>query len=267
VTATTNCVTNGEAPLAVKALAQQGAKVVSALGYEFTYSTLDRPRDPTQGFFADFKQDVAGLGFNDRFVRTTGDLRYYHPMPYFDDIIGLLRLQGGDEFGYGGNQLSVVDNFNLGPQLVRGFAPGGIGPRDVSDPYNIAANSLGGTKYVGGTAELDFPIWGAPKELGLRGGVFFDAGTLFGYEGQTDFRYLFPNLPAGTPCSYYVTGTSTTQGSCITVDDSKKIRASTGVSLIWASPIGPIRFDYSFVLSKATNDVTQAFSFSGGTSF
>ena len=40
-----------------------------------------------------------------------------------------------------------------------------------------------------------------------------------------------------------------------------------GASLLWASPLGPIRFDYAFVLSKAQTDVGQAFRFSGGGSF
>ena len=57
------------------------------------------------------------------------------------------------------------------------------------------------------------------------------------------------------------------QAGCITVDDSKTIRSSVGASLLWASPLGPIRFDYAFVLSKAQTDVGQAFRFSGGGSF
>jgi outer membrane protein insertion porin family len=280
-TETNNCLTNGEASLVVKQVASEGAKIVSAVGYSFTFSSLDNPKDPTDGVMAEFKQDVAGAGGNDRFVRTTGDVHYYHqilPSVFGGDVVGFLRLQGGDEFGYGGDQLSIMDNFNLGPELVRGFAPGGIGPRDESPGNDPDANSLGGTKYVGGTAEIDFPIWGAPKELGLRGGIFADAGTLFGYEGSTNF-----NSFEGTPsCLFFgqsntgktspstlfdASGNFFGQSSCISLEDSRAIRSSVGLSLIWASPIGPIRFDYSFVLSKAPGDVTQAFSFSGGTTF
>ena len=57
------------------------------------------------------------------------------------------------------------------------------------------------------------------------------------------------------------------QGGCITVSDSSKIRSSVGASILWASPLGPIRFDYAFVLTKAQSDVGQAFRFSGGGSF
>ncbi|MDB5570541.1 MAG: hypothetical protein JWN93_1724, partial [Hyphomicrobiales bacterium] len=62
-------------------------------------------------------------------------------------------------------------------------------------------------------------------------------------------------------------GVPYTQGNCITVNDSHKLRTSVGASLLWASPLGPIRFDYAFALSKDKNDVTQAFRFSGGSSF
>ena len=70
---------------------------------------------------------------------------------------------------------------------MRGFAPGGMGPRDISDPYNLAGNGLGGTTYFGGSAEIQFPIFGLPKEVGLKGAFFADAGTLFGFQGQTDY--------------------------------------------------------------------------------
>ena len=76
----------------------------------------------------------------------------------------------------------------MGPTLVRGFAPGGIGPRDIaSDLNNIEGAALGGTTYYGASAEVEFPIFGLPKEIGLKGALFADAGNLIGYSGQTNF--------------------------------------------------------------------------------
>jgi outer membrane protein insertion porin family len=130
--------------------------------------------------------------------------------------------------------------------------------------YKTAA--LGGTDYAGASLEVQFPI-GAPRELGLKGAIFADAGTLFGYHGLTNFN-SFLGLAPGTPCTFGpVAANNFTQGNCIIVKDSHSIRSSVGASLIWASPMGPIRFDYAFVLSKARYDVTQAFRFSGGTTF
>ena len=183
-------------------------------------------------------------------------------------------MQGGNVSGFGGYQLSVVDNFNLGPSLVRGFAPGGIGPRDMSVQNLSIANALGGTNYIGGTAEVQFPIFGVPKDVGLRGALFADAGTLYGYAGKTNFTNLFPvgspTVGGCVPATFDPTGVyAVTQGSCLNLGGSQDpvLRASVGASLLWASPVGPIRFDYAWVLKKATGDITQAFRFTGGGAF
>jgi outer membrane protein insertion porin family len=261
-TAAFNCVTNGEASLALKQA--QGTTLTSLVGYSLSYNTLDNGKEPHAGIFAELRQDVAGLGGDSHFIRTTGDVRYYREV--MDDIVGIVHLQGGDITAIGGNRLRIVDNFNLGPSLVRGFAPNGIGPRDVSNPLFYKTGALGGTHYAGASLEFQFPLWGVPKEIGLKGAVYADAGTLFGYNGITNFN-AFLGLPPTTPCTFAPTAPNFKQGNCIIVTDSRTIRSSVGASIIWASPMGPIRFDYSFVLSKARYDVTQAFRFTGGTSF
>jgi outer membrane protein insertion porin family len=262
--ATDNCLTNGEASLALKQAAANGVQLTSLAGFSLVYNTLDDNKNPNTGVIASYKQDFAGLGGNSKFIRETFDGRYYYPIT--DDFVGFVRGQAGQINAFGGQQLDIINNFNVGPSLVRGFAPGGIGPRDISDPNNLQAAGLGGTTYFGGTAEVDFPIFGLPREVGLRGGVFVDAGTLFGYNGQRNFSNLF-NLPAGSPCIPTNTAPLYTQGSCLTVDDERLIRTSVGASLIWASPLGPIRVDYAFPVIKGKYDQTQAISFSGGSSF
>jgi outer membrane protein insertion porin family len=258
-TGTVNCLTNGEASLALKQAADAGLVLTSLVGYSLIYNTLDNNKNPTAGLYANFKQDVAGLGGDSHFLRETFDSRYYYPLT--DDFTGLLRFQGGQIYGFGGSTaLQIVNNFNVGPTLVRGFAPGGIGPRDISDPNNIAQNGLGGTTYFGGTAEVQFPIFGIPREIGLKGAVFVDAGTLFGFQSQTNFAN-------GAPCTPTNQGPSWTQGNCIQLDDEKTIRSSAGASLIWASPLGPIRIDYAYAITKGKYDQIQQINFSGGTTF
>jgi outer membrane protein insertion porin family len=150
--------------------------------------------------------------------------------------------------------------------LVRGFAPGGIGPRDISDPANIPANGLGGTTYVGGSAEVQFPIFGLPKEIGLRGAVFADAGTLLGFQGQTNFSNLL-GLPKNTPCYASNVAPTYTQSNCVTLDDERTIRSSLGASILWSSPLGPIRLDFAYPITKGKYDQTQFVNFTGGASF
>ena len=209
-------------------------------------------------------------------MRETFDGRYYYPVN--DDLTAMVRLQGGQITGFGSNanDLSILNNFNLGPTLVRGFAPGGIGPRDISDPNNIATNALGGTTYFGGSAEVQFPMFGTPKEIGLKGALFVDAGTLFGFSGQTNFQSLLgysqsycPNAQGFYPAVAGNPGSKTpiTQPSCLIVDDERTIRSAIGASILWASPLGPLRFDFAIPITKGKNDQTQFFNFSGGTSF
>ena len=51
------------------------------------------------------------------------------------------------------------------------------------------------------------------------------------------------------------------------LDESNKIRSSTGIAANWMSPIGPLSFVISQNLSKADSDVTESFNFNLGTTF
>ncbi len=262
-TLTYNCLTNGEASLALKQAV--GTTVTSLFGYTLSYNSIDNVKSPTGGILAEFRQDVAGAGGTEHFLRSTGDVRYYHAI--YDQIIGIVHLQGGDIRQIGSGQLRIVDNFNLGPSLVRGFAPNGIGPRDVSAGVDPTGNPLGGTEYAGASVETQFPLYGVPRDLGLKGAAFFDAGTLFGYHGQTDFSggtgaVTFGATNPATGVTYYGQSNSLTLGA-----DSTRIRTAAGVSLIWNSPLGPLRFDFAKAITKAQGDQTQFFRFSGGATF
>ena len=52
-----------------------------------------------------------------------------------------------------------------------------------------------------------------------------------------------------------------------TIDDSNKIRSSTGLAIDWFTPIGPLNFSLSQPITKVSTDKTQAFQFSLGTTF
>jgi outer membrane protein insertion porin family len=227
ITDTTN------ASLAIQSAA--GNNITSALGYTLGYNTIDNINNPRSGQQHEFKQDFAGLGGDSRYIKSTGDFKSYHELT--DNVVLLLRTQAG--YVYSDN-LRIIDGFFMGPDLVRGFALSGIGPRD-NNTSNVALNALGGTTYVGGTSELQFPLFGLPREVGIRGAVFADAGTLFSYKGSTS--------------------------NVTVVGDDSSVRSSLGAGILWASPIGPIRLDFAFPVTKSDYDQTQVFKFSAGSAF
>jgi outer membrane protein insertion porin family len=268
-----NCMSNGEASLAIKE--SEGSRLTSLIGYTASFNNLDNYKAPRLGGTVTFTQDVAGLGGDSRFIRSTGEARYYHELNFFpgstftflNDIVGIGRIQAGNLTPVAGYQTRVFDNFNLGPTLVRGFAPSGLGPRDISNWTSVRGNALGGTNYVGGTVEVQFPIWGVPKDIGVRGAVFNDAGSLWDYRGATNFSKTLLGVP-NLPCVYPYTPPAYGQGTCMILSDAEfRVRDSVGVSLLWQSPLGPLRFDYAIPIAKGPNDVTRRFNFSGGTTF
>ncbi len=158
----------------------QGAQVTSLVGYSLIYNTLDNNKNPTAGIRAEFKQDLAGLGGDVNFFRTTGDFRYYHEV---DTGLSsaLLRLQAGNIHGWGGSQLRFNDQFQGGPNLLRGFRQNGIGPRDLT--RYTTQDAIGGTNFWAASVELQIPLYFLPKDVGIRAAIFADAGSVWDYQG------------------------------------------------------------------------------------
>lgn len=257
------CYGDGESSLPVRQELANGKTVTSLVGYTLNYNTLDNNKNPTDGLLIDFRQDYAGVGGDVTYLKSTFDAKYYSPL--VADIVGLVHLQGGILNQVGNDPIRMLDHFQMGPNLVRGFAPNGIGPRDISY-YALGAtgDALGGTKYWGASAELQMPFWFLPKEVGIKGAVYADAGSLWGYQGPTSWAATGEVNAAGcTPA------TRTSVGTCagLQYDDSNLVRTSVGVGLIWQSPFGPLRFDYAVPITKGQYDRVQQFKFGGGTSF
>jgi len=263
------CYLNGEVSLAVRRDLANGAVLTSAVGYSLTYNVLDNNRNPTEGWMAELRQDVAGAGGDVKFIRTAGDVWGYHEV--VSDVVASLHLQGGYITGWGcskdnntGNPLTtpseclrMLDQFQMGPNLVRGFAPAGIGPRDLTNfALTGTGDALGGSKYWGASLELQTPLYFLPKDAGIKVAAFADAGSLWDYSG---------------PSWWAATGEVISGSLCSTppcpIDNGMHIRSSVGVGLIWASPFGPLRFDYSIPLTSEPYDRTQRFRFGGAGKF
>jgi outer membrane protein insertion porin family len=239
--------------------------LTSLVGYSLDYNTLDNNKNPTDGLLIDFRQDFAGLGGDVKYVKSAIDAKYYAPL--VSDIVGLIHIQTGMLNEIGNDGIRMLDHFQMGPNLVRGFAPNGIGPRDIN-PFGTM-DALGGTKYWGASFEMQMPFWFLPKEAGLKGAVYADAGSLWDYKGPTTWAATGElTTPSNSNCIKPTT-VPPNPGTCtgLVYDSGNVVRTSVGVGLIWASPFGPLRFDYAIPITKGANDRVQQFKFGGGTSF
>jgi len=247
------CYANGEASLPVRKELASGPVNVSLVGYTLSYNSLDNNKLPTSGLYAEIRQDFAGVGGDVNFIRTALEARKYYEL--ISDVVGVFKVQGGIVAPWGGEQLRMLDHFQMGPNLVRGFAPAGIGPRDLT--VGTTNDALGGSLYWGASFEAQTPLYFLPKDVGIKVAAFADAGNLWDYQG---------------PTSWSVTGETLQVG----LDSASFIRSSVGVGLLWDSPLGPLRFDLAYPITKYCAsqlnggqicDRTQIFRFSGGTKF
>ena len=222
--------------LPIQQAALAGPAWVSSVGDTVTYNTLDNNKMPTSGINSQLKQDLAGLGGDVKFLRTTEDVRYYQALN--SDVVSLVRAQGGYITGWGGQQAPLINSFFGGPSMVRGFAPNGFGPRDLTPGTTM--DNVGGSMYWATTAELQSAIPGIPQEYGLKASAFVDAGSVFHYGGPT----VFPG-----------------SAQSLQVANANIVRSSVGAGLTWASPFGALTISYAVPLTKAAYDVVQPFSF------
>lgn len=217
--------------------AEEGEELTSALGYSYYLDRRNDPIDPSGGFDFLFSQNFAGIGGDVNYLENEVRARYYLQL-FRPNWVGIIQLDGGyiDDV-FGDESVRTSDRFLRGGTTFRGFEFGGIGPRDLGTD-----DALGGKVYGVGTAELRFPL---SEELGFRGGLFTQAGTV----GQLDDAEI---------------ETATNPNDIV---DDLSLRVTAGVSIYWNSPIGPIRFDFSDAIQKEDYDKTESFRFGGTARF
>jgi outer membrane protein insertion porin family len=242
------------------------------------YNTLDNNKTPTSGLNVNFGQDFAGLGGDSYYIRSAFDVHsYYEPI---SDLVSILHLQAGNMIGLqkcpttdtcvsNDGYVSMLNDFKMGPNLVRGFAPAGLGPRDITP--GTSNDLVGGTMYWGASLEFDYPLYFLPKDSGFTGAVFVDSGSVWGYKAETsnpatgEINSSTIVTPGGLlNCTSATVGGN---GCAMQVADDANMRLSAGASIIWNSPFGPLRFDFAYPILKNSYDRTQFFQFGGGTHF
>ena len=128
-----------------------------------------------------------------------------------------------------GDDVKVSNRLSLPKQKLRGFERGKVGPVDNKD-------YIGGNYAMSLNFNTTLPML-LPNFENVDFKYFFDIANLWGVDYSD------------------------------TVDNSSNIRSSTGISVDWFTPVGPLNFSLSQNLSKASTDVTEKFQFNLGTTF
>ncbi len=146
-----------------------------------------------------------------------------------EDVVGASKFLISNISGLGDDDVRLSKRKFLSSKRLRGFERGKIGPVDGND-------HIGGNYSAALNFEANLPNL-LPEDTNTDVNLFLDFGNVWGVDYDSS------------------------------LDDSNKIRSSTGVQAQWNSPIGPMSFTFSKNITKASTDKTQSFNFNIGTTF
>lgn len=215
--------------------------LTSSIRASFNYDKRDNRLFPTNGFFLSGSAEVASPIFlsENVFERYLGIARFYRPLFWglvfkVNTTLGYIRSPADrpvpiSELFFEGGIMSLrgYDFRTVSPQVLAGAGPG----QALRPVY------VGGNKEFISNWELEFPIL---QDAGLRGVFFFDAGNVWG-EGQTFFD----------PDAHGPLG----------------LLMSVGVGVRWFTPLGPLRFEWGFPITRRAQDPSNRFEFTIGNFF
>ena len=216
-----------------------------------TDSTASSSLQKQEGTYSDVSGNY-GLSFDTRdrsFMPTSGSIiRFGQTLPIVADssfisnffsaskykslnenVVGVGKFYVSTINGLGSDDVRLSKRKSLSTKRLRGFERNKIGPVDNKD-------HIGGNYTAALNFEANLPNV-LPEDTNVDISTFLDFGNVWGVDYDS------------------------------TIDESNKIRSSTGVIANWMSPIGPMNFVLSQNLSKASTDKTQSFSFNLGTTF
>ena len=218
--------------------AAQGGLWNQSLGYNYSWDSRRNRLNQKTDYVLRFGQE---FGFGDTQYVSTTAFAGAETRVLGESVTLRATVEGGYLY-YNKGDSRITDRFFLSGRQMRGFELYGMGPRyyDASDANNVINDPLGGNAYAVARLEAEFPI-GLPEEYGITGGAFFDYGSVWDPGMDcSGAEYLYCDF---TP------------------------RAIAGVSILWDTPIGPLRFNWSEALDVQGLDETKSFDVTISTSF
>ena len=207
---------------------QEGAYSDFYFNYGLSYDTRNNVFNPTDGSIFFFNQEVPLIATGNE-IKNTIRISKYKPLNDSKDLIGKASFYFSAINSIDGSDVRISKRSKVPYSRLRGFEKGKIGPVDNGD-------------YVGGNyaAAINFSttLPGILSTLeNLDFSYFVDIANVWGVDYDNN------------------------------VNDSNMIRSSTGVSLDFISPIGPLSFSWTLPITKKSSDKTETFRFNLGTTF
>jgi outer membrane protein insertion porin family len=176
---------------------------------------------PTSGSTQRATLEVALPGTQIEYYKAEYQHQRYFPLS--KDYTLMLNGDIGYGAGLGGKPLPFFKNYYAGGvNSVRGFETSTLGQRDTN------GDILGGVVKVVGNAELYVPMPGLGLDKSVRLSAFFDIGNVYGIGDDFSFGSL---------------------------------KKSTGISVTWFSPVGPMKISLGYPLNAKPDDRVQHFQF------
>ncbi len=192
------------------------------------HDTRDSLTWPTRGSLNEAGLEVGVPPGDLTYYRANYQSQWFYTPSRFNWLTFMLNGEVGYARGYRGKSLAFFKNFYAGGVgSVRGFQTASLGPRDTN------GDILGGNRRFVANFETLFPLPGY-KEKNVRLGYFIDAGNVWGQ----DEKIL-----------------------------GRDIRASTGLSVSWDSPVGPLKFSFGVPVRTRPEDKVERFQFQLGRIF
>jgi outer membrane protein insertion porin family len=254
---------------------ERGTSFTSSMTPSLSYDSRDHFFSPTEGTKSALSVKFAGLGGDNRFIKSDLSARWHYPLLKDPKWGGSYVLALGGSLGYGigfeegtgsGSDLPLFDRYFIGGiNSIRGFSDRSLGPRVRTCTSSQTGTGpaitnctygdlLGGDRAAVLNTELLFPI---AEQYGLRGVAFFDLGNSFGVGCSSTGETMISDTTTGKT---KITRTDCTN-SGFSISD---IRKSVGVGARWISPFGPLRVELGFPLNKKPGDEASMLGFSIG---
>ena len=206
---------------------QEGKYFDTYFNYSLNYDMRDQAYQPTSGYQASFSQELPVLSNNYEFSNTIQYIKY-KKFPL--DIVGKVNFYGNHINALSdGKDVRISKRAFLSQNKLRGFESGKIGPVDNGD--FIGGNYLGAISFSATLPKL------IPSFQNSDISIFLDTANVWGVDYSSS------------------------------INDSSKIRSSTGVLLDVLTPVGPMNFSWALPITKKQTDVTEFFRFNIGTTF